>query len=192
MKSIRHIALFLFAAAACWGCGEEEKIDIPAQRAAFETFLAGVAANTGLTADAELANGQNIYRLIPGPGSSSRRVEAGNRVTIEYYGCLFDKSKNKNGEWGIGGLFATNNPEVADSLGLTDYPGRVLPPRELALRQGAGEILNGIDRGLIRAGLRDTILLYLTSDLTYGNQATGFIPAGTPTVFQVIIHDINE
>ncbi len=192
MKPIRHIALFLFAAAMLAGCGEGETIDIPAQRAAFEAFLADVTASTGLTADAELANSRNIYRIISGPGGSSRRVEAGNRVTIEYYGCLFDKNNKKEKEWGIGGLFATNNPQVAASVGLTDSPGWVLPPEDLVIRQGTGEILPGIDQGVLGAGLRDTLLLYLTSDLTYGNRSTGIVKAGTPTVFQVIINDIND
>ncbi len=187
MNFLRYITLFLFAA-VCVRCTKEgPNIDIPAQRAVFESFLEEVATNDELTVDRELARSY-IYRLTPWPGGSNRRVAEGDAVTIEYYGYVF----SRNARWGVGGIFTTNNPEAAVQSGLTDHPNEVLPPLELPFRVGAGEVLRGIDRGVVGAGLRDTVLLYLTSDLTYGERTTGLISAGMPTVFRVIIHGINE
>ncbi len=192
MKFLPHSALWrpgllLLLAMLCARCEKELQIDIPAQREAFESFLEGVATNDGLAVDRELAR-RYIYRLTPGPGGKNERVKEGDAVTIEYYGYAFSRSAR----WGIGGIFTTNNPEAAVQAGLTDRPSAALPPRELVFRQGAGEILRGIEQGVVGAGLRDTMLLYLTSDLTYGNQTRGLINPGTPTVFRVIVHGINE
>lgn len=188
MRYIRNTILLLLLAAVCYRCGNDAEIDIPAQRATFQKYLEGVTKDwDGVSVDKELEQRHNIYRITPWPGNSSQRVAAGDRVTIEYYGFVF----SSGAELGMGGLFATNNRAAAIEAGLVEDV-RVLPPEDLTIRQGAGEILRGIDLGLERAGLRDTILLYLTSDLTYGDKEVGFIAAGTPTVFMVAIKGINE
>lgn len=188
MIYLRNTILLFLLAAAFARCSDDVEIDIPAQRTTFKTYLERIVESwEGISVDDELARRHNIYRITPWPGSGVRRVASGNKVTIEYYGFVF----NSNAELGMGGLFATNNRQAAIESGLTENPV-ALPPENLEVRQGAGEILRGIDLGLERAGLRDTVLLYLTSDLTYGEKNVGLINPGTPTVFMVVIKDIND
>ncbi|MDR0955242.1 MAG: FKBP-type peptidyl-prolyl cis-trans isomerase [Rikenellaceae bacterium] len=187
MNGLRYIRYtLLLLSVLFWRCSDDPEIDIPAQREAFQKYMESLTESP----DATLLRDHNLFRIVPWPGQEgAKRVAGGNAVTIEYTGYLFSASGTLG--YGRGNLFATNNPTLAVESGLVEDPV-VLPPENLTFRQGAGEVLRGIDLGVEGAALADTLLLYLTSDLAYGEQSVGFLEVGTPVVFEVIIKEINE
>ena len=84
-------------------------------------------------------------------------VEAGDSVYLFYAGHLF-------GQQGPGALFVRDSGMV---------------------RIGSGDLIKGLEKGLLGARLGEESLIVFSADNGYGNQAVGLVPENTALLFNV-------
>jgi FKBP-type peptidyl-prolyl cis-trans isomerase 2 len=59
-------------------------------------------------------------------------------------------------------------------------------------RVGTGDLIQGLDRGLIGAHLGEEALVLFPAQLGYGNQAVGLVPENTALMFDVFVAAIKK
>lgn len=178
-----HLLLLLFLLPlTVWQCGVKEDYDIPGQDSIFLKFLNDNDFEFGTPPGHD-----RPYRVVNEANEPGGIVTSGDFVTIRYSGYLFLASATT--KMGRGELFVTNTAEDAAAGG---WPAGESPDTEpLTFRVGAGEVIEGIDLGLLDCAQGDTVHLYLSSDFAYGDQSQGFLKPGTPVVFKVLIDSIR-
>jgi FKBP-type peptidyl-prolyl cis-trans isomerase len=96
--------------------------------------------------------------VIEGEG---RRVQAGDLVTVHYFGVLPDGTRFDD-SWSRGAPFQTTIP---------------------------GQVIDGWNEGLIGARIGERLRLVIGSDKAYGETGQGDIPPDTPLVFEIDVVD---
>ena len=116
-------------------------------------------ANAGSTE----VEGGTTYTVLQQPGDA-QSVEAGDVVFIHYTGRLtdgteFDSSLSRMGRFGF--------------------------PEPLAFKMGAGNVIPGMENGVMGMKIGEKRRLTIPADQGYGDRAVGPIPAGSTLQFDV-------
>jgi FKBP-type peptidyl-prolyl cis-trans isomerase FkpA len=107
--------------------------------------------------------------LVAGSGAEARR---GARLTVHYTGWLYDASRPDN-----------KGKQFDSSVGSEPF----------TFRLGAGEVIDGWDRGFDGMRARGKRRLIIPPDMGYGAQGTpdGTIPANAGLVFEMELLDVR-
>ena len=60
------------------------------------------------------------------------------------------------------------------------------------VRVGKGDLITGLDRGLLGARLGEESLILFPSQLGYGKQAVGLVPENTALMFDLLVARIKK
>ena len=123
----------------------------------------GSSSNSGSTSGSNFSpttanSGLRITDLVVGTGATAA---AGNRITVNYGGWLFDASQ-------------------PDSKGRQFDANSAFP-----FTLGVGGVIRGWDQGVVGMRVGGQRRLIIPPDLAYGNQAVGPIPANSTLVFDI-------
>ncbi|MDR2936544.1 MAG: FKBP-type peptidyl-prolyl cis-trans isomerase [Rikenellaceae bacterium] len=165
MKRITGIFALLILLA--WGGCSKVDYDIEGQQTRFTDFI----TNGGWP----FYEFNGVYQVVVLRGAGPA-VAAGDSIYFSYTGSSFTGS--------VGPAFATNIKEKAKEANLDTTR---LDFRPKGFRSGDGSLMPGLASGLTDCRQGDSLLVLITSDLAYGDKQVGYVPAGTPVVFEVSI-----
>ena len=120
------------------------------------------------------------YKVVLAEGDQSKRAEKGDSLSFNYAGFLFDSAPK--------GLFTTSWEGLVDTSGglNAEYwsfePGRV--------RLGDGTIIKGIENALNNCCEGDSLQLFITSPLGYGEEEVGAVSKNSALMFLVKVESI--
>jgi FKBP-type peptidyl-prolyl cis-trans isomerase 2 len=86
-------------------------------------------------------------------------------------------------------IYDTNNKEDAKVAGLDTISRNFTPKGIIA---GSGQVISGLDKGLLMCYLGEQSFLIFNSDLGYGSNSLGIVPPYSPLMFQVQIVGIKK
>jgi hypothetical protein len=85
----------------------------------------------------------------------------------------------------------SNKPYVQDALRALGLDPVFWPRGPYELTVGAGQVIKGLDRGLVGAREGDSLLLFITSDLAFGNKPMWSLETDTPVLYVVTIDSVR-
>lgn len=111
-------------------------------------------------------------------------AEKGDRVTYNFEAYTFSSSPATT-------PFYTNKRYVAEYISdqlNTEYWD--FEPRVVTL--GNGEIINSLDESLLGSIAGDSLLVFLTSSIAYGEEGMGAVPANTPVMMILTVENLSK
>ncbi|MDE6440389.1 MAG: FKBP-type peptidyl-prolyl cis-trans isomerase [Bacteroidales bacterium] len=141
-----------------------------AQQEAIAAYLQENGLNVEPTSD-----GLYFIRTQAGKGKA---IKQGSPVKFHYVGRLLD-----------GTIFDTSIKEVAEENGLF-HPMRNYEP--LSTMAGTGQMILGMDEGLLMMRQGDKATLIIPFQLGYGDRDLGPIPAYSPLIFEMEIVSVED
>ena len=116
-------------------------------------------------ADNEVVRNDGAIRVVLADSlANAPAIERGDSAYLFYAGYTF-------GESGPMGQFALDSGMV---------------------RVGSGDLITGLDRGLIGARLGQEALIIFPAQLGYGTHAVGMVPENTALLFYILVADIKN
>ncbi|PSK34168.1 hypothetical protein C1H76_9137 [Elsinoe australis] len=117
-----------------------------------------------------------VTKKILKQGNGSDKPKAGDTVTMEYTGTLFDDSKPDH-----------KGKQFDSSVGRGDFVTKI----------GVGQVIKGWDEGILSVdggmSLGEKATLTISSDFAYGSRGfPGHIPPNSSLVFDVELKGIND
>ena len=167
MRFIGKTGMTLFLLGALGACKKPD-YDVPAQRTAIENYLRGQQV--------EYTQQDWVYKYADPATEEGPVLHRGDSVYFHYSGYLFAS--------GIGALFTTNIEADAEEAGF-DKTYMDFSPKGILL--GDGSVLRGLELGLPGSRPGETVYLFLTPDLAYGEDIVGVVRPGKSVVFKVVI-----
>ncbi len=158
------------------GCTKQDKeIQLAQQIKDIDSFTKNqVAAGKRL-----VVNG-GASRVVIAEGSEDSLME-GDSVVFDFAGYVFQS--------GLGVLFETNIPEVADNLGINIY-NRGFDFGKGVI--GKGMFIDGLDWGLKGAKKGEHAYIVFPANLGYDKKDVGLVPKMSPLIFEVWIKEIKK
>lgn len=176
-KIIISIAGILFIAASC---GKHEE-NILKEDQIIERFVAYLNNQDYIIDSVEFSERLNMNKApLRKPASGIARIVAGDSVYFYYAASYL-----ANGTSQI--FFDTNIKEIAEDLGLDTFERDFSVKKEIA---GVGRFISGLDKGLTWCAEGEECFLIFNSDLGYGSNTVGIIPAYSPICFHIIIQKV--
>lgn len=129
----------------------------------------------------EVVINDGVWRAVLEEGSGSYSAKAGDSVIFNYSAYIFSNGKGK--------VFDTNIKSVAKEAGL-GMDQVFLKPRAKVV--GRGELLPGLDRGLIGVKKGEKCYLIFSSRHGFGNKQIGMVPKMSPLIYEVWIVDVKQ
>lgn len=157
----------------------------PAQRTKIESFLANSGADYRITADsAYVFTAGNKYiqagEEIPNGAPVATK---GDRLSYNFEAYTFGSAPAQK-------PFYTNKEWVARTLGNNlDATYWNFEPREVVL--GHGDVLNGIEEAFYNSTIGDSICLFMTSSIAFGQAGLGSVPPNTAVMMILNIENIE-
>lgn len=191
MKLAAKIGFVFLLCCAFAACGGDDEYDPMLQRDNFRDFLDGNA----IEYDSNLA-ADYIFKVV---APDSIRIEpmepqgeplrAGDQISINYIGYLFNSSSSSDKQFGRGGVFTTNMEIVAEAIGL-DIPEHSDFYTPLIITLGDKKLLSGLNKGIPGSRVGDAILLYLTADDVHGGgNPVGSMDPNLPVIYEIYIKE---
>lgn len=122
------------------------------------------------------------YKVVLAEGDQSRVAQRGDSLTFNYAGFLFESSPK--------GLFTTSwEYLLSDDEGLNTEYWSFEPKR---VKLGDGTIIKGIENALGNCCEGDSLQLFITSDLGYGDEEVGAVSKNSALMFLVKVEKIDK
>nr|POE51756.1 peptidyl-prolyl cis-trans isomerase [Quercus suber] len=117
-----------------------------------------------------------VTKQLISPGNGSDKPKAGDNITMEYTGNLYDPSAPNN-----------KGQQFDSSVGRGDFKTRI----------GVGQVIKGWDEGVLTTDggmtLGEKCTLTITGDYAYGDRGfPGLIPPNATLIFDVQLKAINN
>ena len=191
MNIIKSLFITLVTASLLYSCGtSDEDTIIPDQREAITQFL----DNNEL----EYEEVNSVFRHFPSPRTSNPDapvVKQGDEVGIyfELYNATYTKQNGSLAPVPTTALYS-NKKFIQDTLRKLNLNTEYWPSCEepLNAKVGSGELITGLNRGLVGCRKGDSVLLFITSNLAFGEKPTSIIPANTAILYIVNIQTVNN
>lgn len=106
-------------------------------------------------------------------------VEKGDSVYFDYAGYIFSN--------GLGTIFDTNMESLSSKIGFDIYNRGI---NEGKVVVGKGELLKGLELGLLGTKKGEHSYVVFPSSLGYGNERKGMVPPMSPLIFEIWILNI--
>ncbi len=190
MKIIQTLLMTMLAAGMMTACGNSDQNSIvPDQRETITKFL---EANE---LDYEEVNG--VFRHFGARGDANApTVKNGNRVGIYYelYKAKYTSYKNEDGRPAPLPTTAiySNKPFIQDTLYSIGLDPSYWPEGIYNATVGSGDLISGLNRGLVGCRQGDSVLLFITSDLAFGGKPVATLYENTPVLYVVNIETVNN
>lgn len=175
---MRYYGLIVVAVMSLWlsACSKETS-DIDDQRTTLENYISQKALE-----NVDYLGG--VYRYVINRDrngyETALQAEPGNTVVFNYSVYVFSK--------GPGTLIYTNNPDVQNEQEGLDPA--YWPKEPLKVVLGQTPLISGLEKGLNGVRQGDTLQLYMSSDMGYGDNPMGTIKANTPLVWSLGIKEV--
>lgn len=173
---------FVLVLSSLWLCAcSEDTTEVDNQRVAIERYVTGQAWE-----NVDFLGG--VYRYVLNQEregyEAATQAQRGDKLVINY--SVYEFSSSAAG--GEGTLIYTNNPEIQNAQEGLDPAYWAKVPLEVEL--GRTPLISGLDRGLDGVRQGDTLKLFMSSDMGYGDKPFGVIAADTPLVWNLGIKEV--
>lgn len=122
-----------------------------------------------------------VWRGVETKGDETLMVQEGDSVFFNYKAHLFSN--------GVGTLFDTNLLEDGLLMGLGYGVDHYLPRKEII---GKGQLLTGLNRGLVGASKGERCFIAFSAKYGYGSKQTAIVPKNSPLIFEIWILDVKK
>ncbi len=154
---------------------EDRKVQIATQIKDIDAY-AKAAVKSGK--NVVLNNGSTRVIITEGVGES---LMVGDSVFFDFAGYIFKS--------GLGKLFETNVPSIANAAGINIYNRDFDYGRGLV---GKGLFVSGLDHGLLGAKNGEHSYIVFPASQGFGNNDVGLVPKLSPLIFEVWIKEIKK
>ena len=167
---MKKFLIAIFALLAMASCTKEERNNtIINQEESIDRYISSLK-------DVRIARNGGSNRIVYTEGTGTQILEPGDSVKFYYAGYTFASGK--------GALFATNIPEIAQEKGFPLAGGI----HKCVI--GEGNLVSGLDNGLIGAKAGEKCHVVFSAKYGYNNTVVYNVPKLTPLIFEVWIEEI--
>lgn len=178
---IRRGILALVVAALAIACEATDEF-APKQRTQIETYLTRNKLEYTITSDSAYVHLAGNKYLgadeVRGEGATT-----GSNVTFNFEAYTFSSAPATT-------PYYTNKQEVAKKLTDLNTLYWDFEPRVTTL--GSGNILNPLEEALEGSLRGDSLAVFMTSSIAYGESGMGTVPANTAVMFVLIVEDVEK
>jgi hypothetical protein len=181
------IMLTFFIGALIFSSCSDEEIAVNNEERIISTFYYNAISDTTGTLnviDSAIVDG--VIKLTLAAGDNNK-IERGDSVHFYYIGAILNSTGVKN-FLNPSNVFMTNIDSIATQCKLDGMVG-IGEERGIA---GKNHYIKGLDIGLTMMNEYENALVFFPSQLAYGNNSVGAVPAGSPLIFQIIITKIKK
>lgn len=158
------------------GCTKQDKeLQLAQQVKDIDSFTKSQVAS-----GKRLVVNEGSSRVIITEGEGDPLV-AGDSVFFDFAGYVFQS--------GLGMLFETNVPEIAETLGINIYNRGFDFGKGVV---GRSMFIVGLDKGLIEAKKGEHAYIVFPSSMGYDNKDVGLVPKMSPLIFEVWIKEVKK
>jgi len=168
-------------------CSDEEIVGNKEEQLISTFYNNAISDDTGQIVVIDSAIVDGIIKLSLAAGNSNK-IEKGDSVHFYYIGRILNSASVNNFFTNTSNVFATNIDSVAIKCGFDGMVG-VGEERGVA---GKNYYIKGLDIGLTMMNEYEYALLFFPSQLAYGDNAIGTVPANSPLIFEIIITKIKK
>lgn len=193
-KTVYGILLLLFAA-ICSSCNKLEDY-VTAQKTAIEKYLESRKIYNRASAP-ENETGEvfqyydiqkGVYKYTENENRADRPTESqaaarGDSITFYFRAYTFTNR--------IDALFYTNVEEEILALG-SHLNAKYWSTEPVKIKIGAGSVIKGLDNALPSCRVGDTVQVFIPTDLGFGGDAAGVVPANTALMYLINIENITK
>lgn len=180
-----RIAIVIAAAVLLAACAKDDDMRQTEQKA-IESYLNSAS---GYASELPCDSLGGVWRVLENDRegrTSGAKIEKGSEIDFIFEGYPFysalDLSPTSTSH---PAPFYTNNNAIIESLGV-DWP---TAPR--TAKVGGGQLVGGLDAGLMDAYKGDSLLIFMLSERGYGKDAMGSVPENTSLVFRIVINEVR-
>lgn len=136
--------------------------------------------------------GRYAYRHIVNYYDAGREdkpvVEWGDKVEIKF----FNAYTFSGSEPSTSAIYWSNNPDITEQLG--NKSGNTLdwPSEPITIKLGTTAILEGLERALPGCHEADSVQVYMTSNLAYGDNLVGVVPKNSMIAWYMKIGKVTK
>ena len=181
MKMARKGILILAVAAVVASCIVSDEF-APKQRTQIENYLSKSQLEYRITTDSAYVHlaGNKFAPEIP----DTYEVAKGDKVTFNFEAYTFSSSPAST-------PYYTNKRYLAESIS-EDLNTTYWNFEPKVVKLGEGEILNSLEEALEGSMKGDSLAVFLTSSIAYGERGMGTVPTNTAVMFVLTVEDITE
>lgn len=181
MKRAYSWVLALLAVAVV-GCEVSDEF-APKQRTQIEKYLSGGSMEYRLTSDSVYVHLAGNKYDVSGDDRRMGAVE-GDSITYYFEAYTFGTSPSNK-------PYYTNKRALAESISKDlNISYWDFEPREVVL--GSGEILNGLEEAFEGSVAGDSLLVFLTSSVAYGNEGMGVVGANQAIMMILNVEEVAK
>ncbi len=167
---VRNLFIICLAVVFAIGCDKEDRKNTYADQ---ESRIDAWANSVG--AEYRVVLNSGVVRVVVDEGSGSE-LQKGDSLYFHYSGYVFSNGK--------GGLFYTNDKEVAEEAGF------VTDGKPIGIKYGSSALLKGLSLGLEGVKEGERCYIVFSARYGYGNQIIANLPKLTPLFFELTIDKI--
>ena len=203
MKRFAGIAVTAIAALVfLCGCGDKEDV-FTSQQTSIVRYL---TSTRRLIAESEVENvvennpafytehGRSTYRHIPNYYDEGREgrteIERGDSVRIAFDAYIFSGSEPATSNVYWSNIGTTINKLSAD--GGNSFAKLNWSTDPLALKLGSTKIIKGVELALIGCREQDSVQIYMTYNMAYGNKLVGTVPKNSSVAWYIKILNVTK
>lgn len=168
-------AILIFSGLLFAGCNDTDILD--EQRSAIERYLTG---KDYVTASGVYKQTVNADREYP---PETVMIDWGDSVEFMFAAYQFGTTIAQ-------ASYFTNMANLLEGNNILNQQYWPLDPK--AVKVGDGQLVKGLENGLLGSREADSVWLYLTSDLCYGKKTNGLVPKDTPTAWLIVVDKVTK
>lgn len=171
----RGFCVVILSVSMFCSCGSDTEI-IPNQKTAIESFLG----------QKEYTVQEGVYKFVANSNrdgyDNAPMAIAGDSVIYNFEAYTFISSPEA--------LFYTNKPEVIKTL--TGLNSQYWIKEPLRVKVGTTPMMKGLANGLPYCKQGDSVVLFITSDLAYGDKQAGIVQSNTALMYILNIENVKK
>lgn len=186
MRKLALISASILLGAALTGCTKQAiQLTYDKQEANIEKVVESVLKQDE-NATVEYPDGVVRVRLSASTSTESDiQLEKGGTVSFYYGGYTLPSTSISTSN-----LFATNLKELAEASGWSNLDESGFEVEKVVI--GKGELVPGLEKGLVGVRKGDNILILFSGKYGWGNKPRGMVPARSALAWQIWVEDVTN
>ena len=185
MSKIRFHIL-LAALLVVTGCGEDDKV-LPEQQQQFESFLSGSHQPRLVTEQEAMSSDEDLH-YYDSERQTRPEAEIGDEVDLVFWVYLFENRAITASTMPI----YTNDRKWAEKLQEQGLDTKYWSFEPRPVRVGGGSFVEGVELSLPGCREKDTVEVYMTYNMAYGDALINFIPEQSPIAVFYTIDSVRK